>query len=148
MIGLLYIVFFVVYLAISWGVVLAARSWAYDNNRSERAVGIIAGIFMYMLVFWDLIPVFAYHKYLCETQAGFWEYKTPEEWIKENPNVLKDKWNDKDHWQHEQISQNQTRGWVSSGLYYQITYTDYFLNIIRKKEYQLNFNVEILRLYL
>jgi len=28
------------------------------------------------------------HKYECATEAGFWVYKTPEQWEKENPGVL------------------------------------------------------------
>jgi hypothetical protein len=27
------------------------------------------------------------HKYYCSTQAGFWVYKTPEQWMKENPEL-------------------------------------------------------------
>lgn len=28
------------------------------------------------------------HKYYCLSQAGFWVYKTPEQWVKENPGVM------------------------------------------------------------
>jgi len=44
---------------------------------------------MYNLVFWDLIPTLAMHKYYCANEAGFWVYKTPEQWVKENPGVAK-----------------------------------------------------------
>ena len=44
---------------------------------------------MYLLVFWDHIPTLLLHKYYCATKAGFWVYKTPEQWKKENPGVAK-----------------------------------------------------------
>ena len=43
---------------------------------------------MYLLVFWDWLPTIAVHQYYCSTEAGFWVYKTPEQWKKENPGVM------------------------------------------------------------
>jgi hypothetical protein len=45
------------------------------------------GVAMYMLVFWDLIPTYAARTYYCTVHAGLKMYKTPEEWIKENPGM-------------------------------------------------------------
>ncbi len=42
---------------------------------------------MYNLVFWDLIPTKLLHKYYCATEAGILVYKTPGQWITENPGV-------------------------------------------------------------
>jgi len=42
---------------------------------------------MYLLVFWDHLPTLLLHKYYCATKAGFWIYKTPEQWKAENPEV-------------------------------------------------------------
>jgi len=42
---------------------------------------------MYNLLFWDLIPVYVGHKYLCENEAKVKIYKTLEQWKKENPGV-------------------------------------------------------------
>jgi hypothetical protein len=28
------------------------------------------------------------HRYYCATEAGLWVYKTPEQWVKENPGVM------------------------------------------------------------
>ena len=42
---------------------------------------------MYNLMFWGLIPTLAMHKYYCATHAGFWVYKTPEQWMKQNPDL-------------------------------------------------------------
>lgn len=35
-----------------------------------------------------LDPTVATHQYYCSTEAGFWVYKTPEQWVKENPGVM------------------------------------------------------------
>jgi hypothetical protein len=43
---------------------------------------------LYLAVFWDHIPTVLMHKYYCENEAGFWVYKTPEQWMKENPGVM------------------------------------------------------------
>jgi hypothetical protein len=61
--------------------------WARANGRRAKRWGIVAGLFMYMLVFWDHIPTVLLHKYYCTTKAGFWVYKTPEQWKAENPGV-------------------------------------------------------------
>src|SRR5690606_12988284 len=45
-------------------------------------------LIMYLIPFWDLIPTLVMHKYYCSAQAGFWVYKTPEEWAEENPGIL------------------------------------------------------------
>jgi hypothetical protein len=50
--------------------------------------GGLAIFVMYNLVFWDWIPTVVMHKYYCSTQAGFWVYKTPEQWMQENPGMM------------------------------------------------------------
>lgn len=84
MIGLLIIGFFVVYLAVSIVVVVVAANIAKKHGRSPWRWGGLTTFVMYNLVFWDFIPTLAAHKYYCETQAGFWIYKTPEQWKAEN----------------------------------------------------------------
>jgi len=44
---------------------------------------------MYNLVFWDWIPTVAMHKYYCSTEAGFWVYKTVDQWKAANPGVFR-----------------------------------------------------------
>jgi hypothetical protein len=43
---------------------------------------------MYHLVFWDWVPTVVAHQYYCATEAGFWVYKTVDEWKAENPGVM------------------------------------------------------------
>jgi len=87
MIGLLFLLAFGIYLAVSVWIVKATVRWARKNGRGVKRWGIAAAFFMYLLVFWDHIPTLLLHKYYCATKAGFWVYKTPEQWKKENPGV-------------------------------------------------------------
>ena len=88
--GLMVLGFFAVYLAASVWVVKAASGWAKANNKRPWLWGSLAAFVMYNLVFWDWIPTQIAHKYYCSTQAGFWVYKTPEQWVKENPELTKE----------------------------------------------------------
>ena len=80
--------FLLIYLAVSIGVVRVAAKWAKKRNRRPWLWGGLAAFVMYNLVFWDWIPTLVAHKYYCATEAGFWVYKTPEQWKQENPGVF------------------------------------------------------------
>jgi hypothetical protein len=88
MMGLMVLLAFAAYLGVTFLVVALAVRWAGRNGRRGWLWGGIAAFAMYNLVFWDWIPTVAMHKYYCATEAGFWVYKTPEQWAKENPGVL------------------------------------------------------------
>ena len=88
MFGLIVLVVVGLYLLISVGVVRWAISYAKKNGKSVKRWGWGAALGMYLLVFWDWIPTVAAHKHYCATEAGFWVYKTPEQWKKENPGVM------------------------------------------------------------
>lgn len=88
MLGLAVLVAIGIYLAISALVVWLAARWARKRNRRPWIWGGLAAFLMYNLVFWDWIPTVVMHKYYCATEAGFWVYKTPEQWAKDNPLVL------------------------------------------------------------
>ncbi len=87
MIGLIIVAAFVVYLAISCGVVWLVIRWARRTGRGVKRWAAAAILAMYLLVFWDHIPTLVLYKYYCATKAGFWVYKTPEQWKAENPGV-------------------------------------------------------------
>jgi hypothetical protein len=72
---------------LSFGVVWLVVRWAKNRGRSPVRWGIVAGLVMYHLVFWDFLPTLIVYKYYCATKAGFWVYKTPEQWKAENPGV-------------------------------------------------------------
>jgi len=88
MIALVILFFLAIYLLITAVVMGLAARWAKRHGRRGWVWAGVAAFGMYNLVFWDLIPTLLVHKYYCETQAGFWVYKTPEEWAQENPGVL------------------------------------------------------------
>ena len=76
------------YLLISIGVVAWAVSYAKKHGKSVMKWGCTAAFIMYLIPFWDWIPTVVAHKYYCSTEAGFWVYKTPDQWKKENPGVM------------------------------------------------------------
>ncbi len=88
MIGLVYLVFFAVYLLVSIVAVRGAIDYARKNGKSAKRWGWGAAFVMYSLVFWDWIPTVAVHQYYCAKDAGFWVYKTLDQWKAENPGVM------------------------------------------------------------
>lgn len=88
MFGLVVVFFMGLYLLISLLVIFFSARTARKHGRRGWVWGLVSAFVMYNLVFWDWIPTVAMHKYYCATEAGYWVYKTPEEWAKENPGVL------------------------------------------------------------
>lgn len=88
MFGLAILVVFALYLLISTGVVAWAIHYARKNGKSAKRWGWGAAFVMYSIVFWDWIPTVVAHKYYCEKEAGFWVYKTLDQWKAENPGVM------------------------------------------------------------
>ena len=88
--GLMILGFFAIYLIATVFVTRKAVSWAKANSKRSWLWGGLAAFVMYNLVFWDWIPTVVAHKYYCETQAGFFVYKTPEQWVQENPDLTKE----------------------------------------------------------
>ncbi len=85
--GLVIILVMGLYLLIAIGVVSWAMSYAKKNGKRVMRWGWGAAFVMFLIPFWDWIPTVAAHKYYCATEAGFWVYKTPEQWKRENPNM-------------------------------------------------------------
>jgi len=76
------------YLLISVGVVKWVIRYARKHEKNTKLWGFGAAFIMYNLVFWDWIPTVVVHKYYCSTEAGFWVYKTLDQWKAENPRVM------------------------------------------------------------
>lgn len=89
MLGLMFLLAFLIYLVIAIGVVVLVVRWAKKRNRKSWLWGGLAAFVMYNIVFWDWIPTVVAHKYYCSTQAGFWVYKTLDQWKAENPGLAK-----------------------------------------------------------
>lgn len=88
MLGLTVLLALGIYLTVSALVIWLVVRWAKKRGRRGWVWGGVAAFAIYNLVFWDWIPTVAMHKYYCSTEAGFWVYKTPEQWVKENPGVM------------------------------------------------------------
>jgi hypothetical protein len=89
MIGLMFLLFFAVYFVVSFLVIKGTVSWAKKRGRSRWGWGVLVALLMYNLVFWDWIPSVVLQSYYCKTEAGFWVYKSPEQWVAENPEAIK-----------------------------------------------------------
>jgi hypothetical protein len=88
MIAVAYLLFFGVYLLISLAVVTWIAIRAKKRGRNPWLWGLGALLVMYNLVFWDWVPSKVQHDYYCRNQAGFWVYKTLDQWKQENPGVF------------------------------------------------------------
>lgn len=140
MIGLLYLVFFSVYGLVSALVIY--KSYGFTKSRYSKGWvgGWLAALVMYNLVFWDWIPVYVMHKYYCSAEAGFWVYKSPEQWIKENPEMVGQKWGDDYHGydlkflSFEVINDHTSRYWSSSRIFNEVTQTRSFNDAIGRSE--------------
>lgn len=141
MIAVLYFIFFfLIYLPLTIWVI--RKSYRFAKTRYQRGWigGVIAAFIMYNLVFWDWIPVVLMHKYLCETEGGFWVYKTPEQWVKEHPEVVGQDWSDvssyKKEWILKDYGNTLVRDWYGSAIYYEMGHQFYidFTQTIAKRE--------------
>lgn len=138
MTGLLYIVFFVMYGLASVVVINISYRFAKSRYNKGWVGGWLAALVMYNLVFWDWIPVYVMHKYYCATEAGFWVYKSPEQWIKENPDMVGQKWGDEYIKPIERLSDNHWRIWYSKSVYGEtINQPEYSGGLIRRNEKRL-----------
>jgi hypothetical protein len=135
MLGLMVLLALGVYLAIGALVVWLAVRWAKKHQRRGWVWGGVAAFAMYNLVFWDWIPTVAMHKYYCATEAGFWVYKTPEQWAKENPGVretLKQSLQpDRVNRELETSFGDRKRFWLTQRFYNDITRTQIFSSLKR-----------------
>ncbi|MCU7923333.1 MAG: hypothetical protein KZQ88_11640 [Candidatus Thiodiazotropha sp. (ex Dulcina madagascariensis)] len=87
MIGLVYLLVMGGHLLLSIWVVKLAVKQAGKHSKPGWYYGVPAGIVMFSLLYWDLIPTHAVHRYYCLVDGGFTVNKTLEEWKRENPGV-------------------------------------------------------------
>ena len=85
-------------IAIVFGVAYAKR-----HGKRSWLWAMLGFLVVFLPIFWDWIPTVVAHKYYCATEAGFWIYKTPEQWKKENPGVM------------ETLEENKARPRASQG---------------------------------
>jgi hypothetical protein len=135
MIGLIILLIAGTYIAIWILVVRFSYRLTFRVTESKKKSFSIAATFfliMYLIPFWDLIPTLIMHKYYCSTQAGFWIYKTPEEWISENPDMVNPFKNNENS--SIQYLNNGLRYEVNNRVYYEVRRSDNVFHAINKKE--------------
>ncbi len=72
-------------------IVATRLGWRFAEKKGwkKRWLGAALGfLIVYLPVLGDWIPTVLAHKYYCATEAGFWEYKTLDQWKAENPGVM------------------------------------------------------------
>lgn len=78
-----------VLIGLAFFVVMSLAVWyAIRNGKNKWLLGIGAFLLVFLPIFWDWIPTVVAHKYYCEKEAGFWVYKTVEQWKVENPGIM------------------------------------------------------------
>jgi hypothetical protein len=85
--GLVILGALLLYALISLVVVLLAIRHAKKNGKSATRWGWGTAMVMYLIPFWDWLPTVAMHQYYCATEAGYWVYKTLNQWKADNPGV-------------------------------------------------------------
>ena len=85
--GFVILMIIAAYLLISAGVVAGAITYARKRGKSAIRWGLSAALVMFLIPGWDWIPTVVAHKYYCEKEAGFWVYKTLDQWKAENPGI-------------------------------------------------------------
>lgn len=83
--GFVILMIIVAYLLISAGVVSAAILYAQKHGKNPIRWGVSAALAMFLIPCWDWMPTVVAHKYYCEKEAGFWVYKSLNQWKAENP---------------------------------------------------------------
>lgn len=135
MLGLLVILFLLIYLLFSIWVVNVAVKWAKATGRRSWLWGSVTAFLVYNLMFWDLIPTMVVHKYYCETYAGFWLYKTPEQWRKENYQELDDLTPTPS--KSEEMGNGWTRYWINQRLFFDVKRERNYVHAIWREQERL-----------
>ena len=135
MMGLAVLLFFAVYLLVSIWAVNKTVGWAKANDRKPWLWGGLAAFVMYNLIFWDFIPTLVAHKYYCSTQAGFWVYKTPEQWKVENTGIVETLVATPS--KAEKLQNGWIRYWVNQRIFYEAHDQKNFAHAIWREDKQI-----------
>lgn len=86
-IGLLVIGGLIIYLIVTLVLVVVGVRSARRRGKPGWKGGVLVVLIMYLLLFWDWIPMHVAHQYYCSSEGGFSRYKSMEQWKEENPGV-------------------------------------------------------------
>lgn len=137
MAGILFLAVLGGYIFVSILLVHGSVKVAKRAGRNPWLPGISVALFMYLLVFWDFIPVQVKHHNLCKEQGGFWIYKTPEEWFKENPDAIGKYWKNPEKFVPPEEIEGWSRSRLSDYIYFETRLDRNYAHAIRKYEERL-----------
>lgn len=84
--GLIFISVVLLYVLLAVAVTVWAAKWAKKHKRRPWLWCSFSVLLMYLIAAWEQIPTYLVGKYYCAS-SGLTVYKTPEQWIKDNPGV-------------------------------------------------------------
>jgi len=131
MIGLIYLVALILYLVISFFIVMECCNY-YKRRHKRCWVGALVGVVIaYNIVFWDLIPVYSAHEYYCRAESGVYTLTAPATWLAANPSErgrdLSSKYS-----RSEYLGDGRSRSWRSDQLYIEYNEEELFFGLIRR----------------
>lgn len=88
MAGLIIIGFFVLYFFFAKKIAGSIANRVGIKGLSKSKIKGLVLVFMWGIIFWDVIPVYVLHSYKCSTESGLQVFKTPENWAKENQKII------------------------------------------------------------
>ncbi len=132
MLAIAFLFFFAVYLLISAGFAGFAMRRARKHGIEGWKWGLPVFLFMLGLIFWDWLPMEISYRHLCSSDAGYTQYKSLDEWKRENPGVAETlrpienpPWNKQGNLVH--IPLNQRFAW-------EIITTPHWFHIVQRDE--------------
>lgn len=141
MLAVIFLLLIIVYLLIALKLIFFARNFAKRRFNKGWLGALLATLVMYNLVFWDWLPVVLMHKHYCETDAGFWVYQTPEQWLKNNPQLSKQEWYSEAKKKREELISGyehySNREWLSKYVYLEYERHRHFAHAISRHEQKL-----------
>lgn len=137
MAGLLALTVFGAYIFISALLVYKTAKFAQKTGYNSWVLGAVIALIMYLLVFWDFIPVIVNHHNLCKKYGTFKIIKSPEDWFKENPDVIGKKWAAPGNFLKYENLGSVSREWLSDYIYSESYFEKNYAHAISKYEYKL-----------
>ncbi|MEW8405244.1 MAG: hypothetical protein AB2689_25225 [Candidatus Thiodiazotropha taylori] len=132
MIGLIFLIVLGGHFLLSIWVINVAVKQARKGSKPGWHYGVPAGIVMFSLLYWDLIPTHAVHRYYCLVDSGFTVNKTFEEWSRENPGVVETLISNKAN--KREVEGNRTRYTLNQRFAWDIFKTHHALGVRKTDE--------------
>ncbi|MCU7890861.1 MAG: hypothetical protein KZQ78_04275 [Candidatus Thiodiazotropha sp. (ex Ustalcina ferruginea)] len=96
-VGFIILAGLIVYLILSIVMIFFGVRYARKRGIPGWKGGLLTTVIMYLILFWDWIPMRATYSYLCNSQGGVTIYKTFEQWQNENPGFIETLMPEKDN---------------------------------------------------